>query len=147
MARWVVISLERFHVPATWRPSLSTRQSMSGVMKPLLTPVGVQMKRSGEMRAEMLPPLPSQYSRIQMRRPISQISFLIFSAAGELNRVASSLVVTAVIASGVVWPCWEAKMILMLASEKASRAPGVSRTSRSWRNSLEPVLTNSAASF
>ena len=58
-------------------------------MKPLLTPVGVTMKRSGPRRAEMLPPLPSQYSRIQMRRPMSQICSLSDWASGELKSRAS----------------------------------------------------------
>ncbi len=49
------------------------------------------MKRSGPSRAEMLPPLPSQYSRIQMRRPMSQICSLSDWASGELKSRASAL--------------------------------------------------------
>ena len=91
IAMCVVISLERFQVPPSCLPLPSTMHIMSGVMKPLLTPVGVQMKRSGPSRAEMLPPLPSQYSRAQMRRPMSQICSLIEVASFEAKSATSSL--------------------------------------------------------
>src|SRR5690242_14423180 len=91
MAKWVINSLERFQVPQSWVPLPSTSEIISGVMKPLLTPVGVTKKRSGARRQEMFPPFPSQYSRIQMRRPMSQICCLRAWASGELKSFSSAL--------------------------------------------------------
>ena len=55
MAMCVVISLERFQVPPSCVPLPSTMHIMSGVMKPLLTPVGVQMVRDPVCGTFVLP--------------------------------------------------------------------------------------------
>ena len=55
-------------------------------MSPLLHRVGVQITYSSEMRAEMLPPLPSTYARCHSFFPAWIMSCLIASAAGEANR-------------------------------------------------------------
>ena len=127
---------------------------MSGVMKPLLTPVGVQMKRSGPRRAEMLPPLPSQYSRAQMRRPMSQICSLIVVASFDAKSAMSAALYGAGAATGAepaelvaIAAAPASKTTFTPASVKTSFAPGVSRISLFWRNSFAPVFTKSAASF
>src|SRR5699024_2068552 len=56
----------------TW-PSLSIRQSMSGIMKPLETPVGVHKKLPSPSRTEMFPSLAAIISRSYRRLPMEQI--------------------------------------------------------------------------
>ena len=53
----MAISLETRHVPSTTAPSGVRRTSISGVMKPFETPVGVAQIVPSAMRAEMLPSL------------------------------------------------------------------------------------------
>src|SRR5665647_458867 len=55
-------------------PSRATTGSISGLMKPLLTPVGVHRTLPSGRRAEMLPSLADTIPRVHRARPTSQIS-------------------------------------------------------------------------
>src|SRR5580704_15144639 len=90
ICRCMRISLVRFLVPQSWLPEKSTRHMSSGLRRPLLKSVGVQMAMSSPTRMAMLPPLPSTYSRCQRRRPISQICSFKLCAYGELKNASNS---------------------------------------------------------